>query len=74
MTKEFAWAVFKRFIRAFISGGVAQIVIMLTAGGVPVDSWSDLNHWLIVLTVAFVTGGILAIDKILRFDTNKLTS
>ena len=71
MSKEFAWSVFKRFLRAFVSGGAAQLVLMFASGNVAIDSWNDFSHWLIVLLVAFITGGVMAIDKLLRFDPDK---
>ena len=74
MSKEFAWSVFKRFLRAFVSGGAAQLVLMFASGNVAIDSWNDFSHWLMVLLVAFITGGVMAIDKLLRFNPDKVSN
>jgi hypothetical protein len=65
MDKAFAWAVVKRFVRAFITGGVAQAVIICSTSAP--GTWEDFGRWLLVLLVAFLTGGIMALDKLLRF-------
>ena len=51
----------KRFIKAFLSGGLASAVVLL---GTPPGE--DMNKWILGLAFAFITGGIMAIEKLLQ--------
>ena len=66
MDKQFWIRVGKRFARAFIIGGMAQVVAMIGSGTFTAETWSDVGRWTAILAVAFVTGGLMALDKALR--------
>ena len=63
MNKDLFWRVFRRFIRAFIFGGIGAIAVVPYAGGYDIMS---LKAWGITLLVAFITGGFMALDKLTR--------
>jgi len=65
MNTEFK-AVFMRFARAFVAGGLASIAAMLALGA-QVKSWEDLGQFVVALAIAFMTGGLMALDKLLRY-------
>jgi hypothetical protein len=66
MDKQFWIRVGKRFARAFVIGGMAQVVAMIGSGAFTAETWSDVGRWTAILAVAFVTGGLMALDKALR--------
>lgn len=66
MEESKEWVIFKRFLRGFVAGGIASIVPLLT-GIVDIQDPTAIKRTLITLSVAFVTGGIQAIDKLLRW-------
>lgn len=66
MDKNFWIAVAKRFGRAFVGGGIAQVAAVLVMQPAAFD-WASLQSWLVMLVVSFVTGGLLALDKLLRY-------
>jgi hypothetical protein len=53
-----------RFIRGFVAGAVSSMVVIAFAG--------DLSQWLQALGIAAITGGLtgglLAIDKAVRWE------
>ena len=51
----------KRFGKTFLAGGIAGF--LLFAGANPVQ---DLNKWLVAACFAFITAGLLAIEKALQ--------
>lgn len=55
-------SILKRFLKGFIGGGVASMLLVLKAG-ILVQSLADLKTLGFTLGVAFVTGGLLAIEK-----------
>lgn len=61
-------AIFRRFLKGFVSGGIASAVLILQSG-VLITSFSDLKQLGGALAVAFVTGGLLAIEKALNWET-----
>ena len=65
MNKEFFKIVLNRFTKGFISGGLASITVILTTHQIPVDN-NGLKTWLISDVIAFVTGGLLAVEKMLQ--------
>ncbi|MFH1739486.1 MAG: hypothetical protein ABIH23_10810 [bacterium] len=71
MTKEFIGAVVRRFLRAFLAGGVAQAVLIMSTQPLTFDNLADMKKLILVLAVGFVTGGAMAVDKLLRHDKNK---
>lgn len=60
-------SILKRFIKGFISGGIASVVFALQAG-FTITSVSDLKHYGGIVLVAFVTGGLLAIEKAITWN------
>lgn len=66
MDKNFWIAVAKRFGRAFVSGGIAQVAAVLVLQPAAFD-WASLQSWLVMLVVSFVTGGLMALDKLVRY-------
>lgn len=64
MSKEYFLSVAKRFLRAFISGGLASIVLVPALTGFSLE---ELKTWALMLVYAFVTGGIMALDKAVRY-------
>jgi hypothetical protein len=67
MTNEQIVVIAKRFLRGFISGGIASAAALLAAG-VSVTTLEDLRKLSIALAAAFITGGLLSIDKLLRWQ------
>lgn len=55
-------AIAVRFLKGFVAGGIASMVGLLQ-GGVTVTSLVDLRNLGAALLVAFVTGGLLAVQK-----------
>ena len=74
MTKEFLWAIFKRFLRAFAAGGLGSVVMVLAANSFEVATFQDFTRWIYIIAVAFITGGLMALEKMVRFDKAKLKS
>ena len=70
MSKEFIWSVVRRFFRAFLAGGIAQVVLILSTQ--PVESLTDIKKLAMVVAVGFLSGGAMALDKLLRFDKEKV--
>ncbi len=66
MDKNFWIAVAKRFGRAFVGGGIAQVAAVLVLQPAAFD-WASLQSWLVMLVVSFVTGGLMALDKLVRY-------
>jgi len=58
----------KRFLKGFIAGGIAAVVVALKVGGT-ISSITELKSFGIGLGVAFLTGGFLAIEKALNWTT-----
>lgn len=58
--------ILKRFAKAFVSGGVASLLIVLAQAP---SSLEQLKPWLLALGVAFLTGGLMAIEKALQTPT-----
>ena len=60
-------SVLMRFIRAYVSGAVASMVVVMSFSG---NSWSQLGTWLSALALAGIVGGItgviMAADKLMR--------
>lgn len=59
-------SVLKRFFKGFVSGGIAYAVITLNAG-TTISSFGDLKNFLITVGIAFVTGGLLALEKAMNW-------
>ena len=59
-------AIFKRFLKGFLASGIASAVLVLSAG-VTINSLEDLKQFIVALFIAFFTGGLMAIEKTLRW-------
>lgn len=59
--------IFARFLRGFIAGAVSAAAIL---SPVTMQDFNSLTHWLILLLIVVIqggiTGGILALDKYFR--------
>lgn len=66
MSTEQFIVVAKRFFRGFIAGGVASAAALLAAGAT-LNTWDDLRQLSIAVATAFISGGLLAIDKMFRW-------
>ena len=64
MDKAYLLSVAKRFLRAFISGGLASVVLVPVLTGFSV---AELKTWALAFVYAFITGGIMALDKAVRY-------
>lgn len=73
MTKQFFWALVKRFLRAGIAGGLASAIAVLASNNLDLSSFENFTNWLGIILVAFVTGFLTACEKLMRFDKTKLT-
>lgn len=58
--------IFKRFLKGFIAGGLASVSVSLNAG-FTITSLEDIKQFSFALVVAFLTGGILSIEKALNW-------
>lgn len=67
MNNEQFLVIAKRFLRGFISGGIGAVAALLGTG-VTVATFEDLKQLGVALAAAFVSGGLLAIDKLLRWQ------
>lgn len=56
----------RRFLKGFVAGGVASVVLIVGAG-FQFHNLADLKTWLTSLAFAFVTGGLLAVEKMYNF-------
>jgi hypothetical protein len=57
-----------RFLRGVAAGGVANLLAILTANKFEVSSLADLQTLVYILGIGFVTGAIMALDKMLRYE------
>lgn len=64
--KSLIFRVFLRFLRTFVSAGIAQIAIIIVANPLVNLDLTNIKTWLAILITAFVTGGILGVDKARR--------
>jgi hypothetical protein len=56
-----------RFLRSFFSGGIASSLILLSSGTV-ISSFAEFKTFVYVLAIGFISGGLSAIDKLLRWE------
>lgn len=56
-----------RFIRGFISGGIASLLALFSTGTV-ISSMAEFKDFVYALAIAFLTGGLMAIDKLIRWE------
>jgi hypothetical protein len=55
-----------RFLKGFIAAGLAQVALTINAG-LTISSMAELNNVLGVLAAAFLTGGVLALEKMMNW-------
>lgn len=70
MSNDYIKSVIFRFLRVGVSAGIANALIICTNPG-PMADWSDFNRFLIILSVAFVSGFLSAADKLMRYKKEK---
>jgi hypothetical protein len=54
-----------RFVRGFVAAGVAACAVAIS-NGVQVASFEDLQKLAGLLLYAFISGGLLGLDKLIR--------
>ncbi len=64
MNQSKFWTIFKRYGRAFVAGGLSAMVVLIPANISGVEGLDKLG---ISLGIAFLSGGILALEKALRW-------
>ncbi len=60
--------ILKRFVKSFVSGGIASVVVALSQAPT-FGTLEQTKTWILALAVAFLTGGIMAIEKALQSPT-----
>lgn len=62
-TKSF----FVRFFKGFLAGGASAVMVQLSAG-ITLQTMADVNNALTLVFTAFLTGGLLGIEKMLSWQ------
>lgn len=57
----------RRLARGFISGGLGSVALLLQSG-VQVKDLAELQNLAMMLASAFVVGGLLALEKMYRWQ------
>ena len=65
------YATIRRFVRVFVSAGIAQLAIIVVVNPLQNFDLSSLKGWAVILITAFVSGGIAGLDKAIRFKKDK---
>lgn len=55
-----------RFLKGFVAGGIAQVILIINAG-LTISSIVDVKAVLTAVVVGFLTGGLLAMQKMLAW-------
>lgn len=66
MNEEKIKAFFKRFLKGFVAGGIASMIPLLSTLS-PEATLKDPKILLYNLIVAFLTGGLLAVEKMINY-------
>ena len=53
--------------RAFVAGGLSSLVVILAQAPAQID---HLKPWIMSLVIAFIAGGLMSLDKLLRDTAN----
>lgn len=61
------WSGLKRFLKGFLAGGVGAVFVV-TSSGVSFSTLGEAKHLGLVILGAFLTGGLLAIEKMVNFQ------
>lgn len=64
-TKDMMKMLGMRFARAFVSGGLATMVLELS-NKPDLGTITDTKVWAVSLIIGFLTGGLMAIEKAIR--------
>lgn len=55
-----------RFLKGFVAGGIAQVIVIVNAG-LSISSIADVKAVFTAVIVGFLTGGLLAMQKMLTW-------
>lgn len=55
-----------RFLKGFVAGGIAQVILIINAG-LTISSIADVKAVFTAVVVGFLTGGLLAMQKMLAW-------
>lgn len=66
MNLEIFKAGLKRFGKGFVAGGIAQVALIVGAG-FQFHNLEDLRTWGTAILFGFLTGGLLAVEKMLNY-------
>jgi len=55
-----------RFLKGFAAGGIAQVILIINAG-LTISNIADMKAVLTAVVVGFLTGGLLAMQKMLAW-------
>lgn len=69
--KNLILATFLRFLRVFVTTGLAQVLIIIVAHPLENLSIESFKVWVAILITAFVSGGLAGLDKAIRFKEEK---
>lgn len=61
MNKQFLFVIIKRFLKAFFLGGISSTLVLATSNPLILTEW---KLWLAALVTAFLTGGLMALEKL----------
>lgn len=67
---DFVKTILKRFGRVFLSGGLAALLVALSANP-SLNTLGDLKVWLTTLAIAFISGGFAALEKASRWQDSQ---
>lgn len=56
----------KRFAKGFVAGGLSSVMLIIGAG-FQFHNLADFRTWLTSLVFAFLTGGLLAVEKMYNY-------
>lgn len=66
--KDLILATLKRFLRVFVSTGIASIGMVIVANPLTNLDLKSLETWVALLLTAFISGGLAGLDKAIRFQ------
>lgn len=61
INKEFLLIVLKRFVKGFVAGGLSSVIIVMQTKPLELT-----ENYAVILVTAFLTGGLLMIEKSLQ--------
>ncbi len=67
---DFTKTILLRFVRGAVSGAISAMIVILPVG---IQTFEQLNQWLISLALAgivgLISGGLQALDKAYRYES-----